>query len=160
MVNQAVILCGGLGKRLMPLTKHTPKPMVKINKKPFLEYLIYQLKSNGLTNILILGGYRSDKIKNYFQNGKNFGVKIEYSNGPIDWDTGTRVFKAQKKLNKFFLLLYSDNIFSFNFQKIKKNFDKEKNINFILKKKEIGNFSIFKDEIKSYSIKRSKKKIL
>ena len=52
MVNQAVILCGGLGKRLMPLTKHTPKPMVMINKKPFLEYLIYQLKSNGLTNIL------------------------------------------------------------------------------------------------------------
>ena len=158
MVNQAVILCGGLGKRLMPLTKHTPKPMVMINKKPFLEYLIYQLKSNGLTNILILGGYRSEQIKNYFQNGKNFGVKIEYSNGPIDWDTGTRVFKAEKKLNKFFLLFYSKNIFSFNLQKIKKNFNKEKNIYFILKKKEIGNFSIFKDEIKSYSIKRSKKK--
>ena len=110
MVNQAVILCGGLGKRLMSLTKYTPKPMVLINKKPFLEYLINQLKVNGLTKILILGGYRSDQIKNYFQNGENFGVKIEYSNGPIHWDTGTRVFKAEKKLNKHFLLLYSDNI--------------------------------------------------
>ena len=157
MVNQAVILCGGLGKRLMPLTKDTPKPMVIINKKPFLEYLIDQLKINGLTKILILGGYKSHQIKNYFQNGENFGVKIEYSNGPIDWDTGTRVFKAEKKLNKHFLLLYSDNIFSFNFQKIKKNFDKENNITFNLTKKKTGNFSIFRKKIKRYSIKRSKK---
>ena len=126
MIRQAVILCGGLGKRLMPLTKKLPKPMLKLNNKPFLEYIINLLKENGITEILILGGYRYEKITKYFEDGKKFGVNIKYSIGPVEWDTGERVYNAKKKLNRFFFLLYSDNIFSVNFNKIFKNFFKKK----------------------------------
>ena len=96
MIKQAVILCGGLGKRLMPLTKKLPKPMVKLNNKPFLEYIINLLK-NGITEILILAGYRYEKITRYFEDGRKFGVNIKYSIGPIEWDTGERVYNAKEK---------------------------------------------------------------
>ncbi len=156
MVKQAVILCGGLGKRLMPLTKKTPKPMIKINNKPFLEYLINLLKENGITEILILGGYKNEQITNYFKNGKKFGVNIKYSIGPVEWDTGKRVFSARKELYKYFFLVYSDNIFSVNFNNILKNFSKKKDISFLLKKKKVGNFLIDGNEVKNYSLKRKK----
>ena len=54
MIKQAVILCGGLGTRLLPITKRIPKPMVLVDKKPFLEHLIMQCKSNGIKNFLLL----------------------------------------------------------------------------------------------------------
>ena len=78
MINQAVIFCGGFGKRLIPLTNRIPKPMVLINKKPFLEYLIEQCKMNGIYNILLLCGYKKQAILDYFGDGLKFGVKIKY----------------------------------------------------------------------------------
>ena len=53
MLNQAVIFCGGFGKRLMPITKKIPKPMVNVNGKPFLFHLIQQCKNNGIKKILL-----------------------------------------------------------------------------------------------------------
>ena len=79
MIEQAVIFCGGLGTRLLPLTKLIPKPMVHVNKKPFLFHLINQCKSNGIKNIVLLCGYKHEYIKKYFGNGNRFGVKIDYS---------------------------------------------------------------------------------
>ena len=156
MIKQAVILCGGLGKRLMPLTKKLPKPMVKINSKPFLEYIINLLKDNGITEILILGGYKYEKITRYFKDGSKFGVNIKYSIGPIELDTGERVYNAKKELKPYFFLLYSDNLLSVNFNKIYENFSKKNDITFLLKKKKCGNFLIHNNKIKKYSLKRSK----
>ncbi len=156
MIKQAVILCGGLGKRLMPLTKKLPKPMVKINNKPFLEYIINLLKDNGITEILILGGYKYEKITRYFEDGSKFGVNIKYSIGPIELDTGERVYNAKKELKRYFFLLYSDNLLSVNFNKIYENFSKKNDITFLLKKKKSGNFLIHNNKIKKYSLKRSK----
>ena len=76
-IKQAVILAGGLGSRLRPITLKTPKPMVRIIGKPFLYHLIMQCKKNGINNFLILCGYKHEKIKNYFKSGKNLGVKID-----------------------------------------------------------------------------------
>jgi histidinol-phosphate phosphatase family protein len=154
-INQAVILCGGIGKRLMPLTKHRPKPMVLINKKPFLEYLILLLKKNNVTNILILGGYKNQIIKKYFKNGKKLGVNIDYYNGPSHWDTGTRIFKAQKMIHNTFMLLYSDNILSLNFKKHLLTY-KKKDLHFLLTRKINGNFLLNKKykNIQNYSITR------
>ena len=59
-------------KRLMPLTKKLPKPMLKLNNKPFLEYIINLLKENGITEILILVVIY-EKITKYFEDGKKFG---------------------------------------------------------------------------------------
>jgi len=154
-INQAVILCGGVGKRLMPLTKDKPKPMVLINKKPFLEYLILLLKKNNISNILILGGYKSEIIKKYFENGKKLGVNLHYYNGPLHWDTGTRIFKAQKMILNTFMLLYSDNILSLNFKKYLLSY-KKKDLHFLLTSKSEGNFKLNKQNknIQNYSIRR------
>ena len=109
MINQAVIFCGGFGKRLLPLTKKIPKPMVKLDNKPFLFHLIMQCKSNGINNFLILCGYKANVIKKYFGNGSKMGVKIKYHYNPPYVETYKRLIDAKKLLKEQFLLMYSDN---------------------------------------------------
>ncbi len=108
-IQQAVILAGGLGVRMRPLTLTTPKPMIRIHDKPFLEYLIDSLKKNGIEEVIILTGYLHEEIENYFKDGKKFGLKIKYSFSPIEDETGTRIRKAKKLIQDTFLLLYADN---------------------------------------------------
>jgi mannose-1-phosphate guanylyltransferase / phosphomannomutase len=76
---RAVIIAGGSGTRLRPLTFNTPKPMVPLFNKPFLQTQIELLKKHGITEIIINLHYLSDKIKDYFGDGSKFGVKIFYS---------------------------------------------------------------------------------
>lgn len=108
-VKQAVILAGGLGMRMRPLTLKVPKPMILIHGKPFLEYVIELLKKNDIEEIIILTGYLHEKIEDYFKNGQKFGLKIKYSFSPVEDETGTRIRKAKKLLDETFLLLYADN---------------------------------------------------
>jgi len=72
--NQALIMAGGLGSRLRPLTNDCPKPMLKIDGKPMLERIIENLKSQGFLDIYISINYLGDKIRDYFGTGENFGV--------------------------------------------------------------------------------------
>ncbi len=77
--NYNVLLqAGGKGLRLRPLTRKTPKPMLHFKNKPIIEHVINNLKRYELRNIYISVLYLKDKIKNYFKNGKNFDVKINY----------------------------------------------------------------------------------
>lgn len=108
-IRQAVILAGGLGKRLHPLTLTTPKPMIKIHGKPFLAYLIEMLKKNGIEEVLLLVGYLHEQIENYFKEGEDFGLKIIYSHSPVEAQTGTRIRNAKKLIHTNFLLMYADN---------------------------------------------------
>lgn len=117
--NQAVILCGGLGKRLRPITDTLPKPMVPVNGKPFLHYLLDQLAGQGIKRFILLIGYLGEKIPEYFGDGSKWGWNIDYSSGPAEWDTGRRIWEARDKLDKYFLLLYSDNFVQFNLEKLK-----------------------------------------
>jgi len=75
----AIILAGGLGLRLRPLTNRKPKPMVEILRKPILEYQIEWLKSQGVDNFVIACGYKHEKIVKYFGDGEKLGVRIQYS---------------------------------------------------------------------------------
>ncbi len=84
---QAVVLCGGLGTRLKPYTNNIPKPMVSCNGKPFLWYLLHQLWEQGISNFILLTGYRAEQIKEYFNNGSEWKWNIQYSQGPQEWDT-------------------------------------------------------------------------
>lgn len=113
-VKQAVILAGGTGKRLMPLTKNIPKPMVKISNYPFLDYLIYQLTSSGINEIVLLTGYKSSIIKKYYKNKRNIIVKY----ADPKWDTGARLLKAYKDLKDNFFLLYGDIYCNISFKKL------------------------------------------
>lgn len=74
-----VILAGGRGERLRPLTVSIPKPMAEVGGKPFLEYHIRYLKSFGFRRFVFLTGYLSERIEAYFGNGRKFGVDIAYS---------------------------------------------------------------------------------
>lgn len=117
-IRQAVILAGGKGIRLRPLTLTLPKPMIKIHQKPFLEYLVERLKKNGIEEIIILIGYLGNRIKQHFGDGSKFGLKIKYSYSPVEADTGMRLKKAQDLIRKEFLLLYGDNYWPLDLKKL------------------------------------------
>jgi D-glycero-D-manno-heptose 1,7-bisphosphate phosphatase len=117
-LRQAVILCGGLGERLRPYTDTLPKPMIPINGRPFLEFLVEQLREQGIAKVVLLTGYRGAQIRSHFQDGRRFGVDIAYSEGPVDWDTGRRVAEAHSLLDPQFMLLYSDNFIPFKLEKL------------------------------------------
>jgi NDP-sugar pyrophosphorylase family protein len=76
---RAIILAGGKGVRLAPLTDVIPKPLVPIGGMPVLEIVIRQLKANGFYRITLAVGYLADLIKAYFQDGARWGVQIDYS---------------------------------------------------------------------------------
>ncbi len=106
---QAVILAGGRGTRLHPLTLTRPKPMVEIQGKPFLEYQIEQLREQGFKRVLLLLGYLPEVVRDHFGNGRRWGIKIEYSVSAVDDETGRRLKLAEPFLDPGFLLLYCDN---------------------------------------------------
>lgn len=108
-VKQTVILAGGQGTRLRPLTHTIPKPMIPVAGRPFLEYLIDLLKGQGIEEIVLLLGYLPEKITEHFGDGSGFGMRIKYSITPVEDDTGTRIKKAANLLDDNFLLMYCDN---------------------------------------------------
>ena len=108
-LNQAVILAGGKGTRLKPYTDNIPKPLAPIMNVPFLDYLIFSLIQEGISNILILVGYKSELIIERYSNIKNQNVKIDFSIGEVSDKTGKRIIDAYDKLDKKFLLVYGDN---------------------------------------------------
>ena len=117
-LRQAVILCGGLGSRMRPLTDVLPKPMAPVNGRPFLQYLIQQLREQGISRVLLLTGYLGELIFAHFGEGASLGVTIEYSRGPVAWDTGRRVWEARALLEERFMLLYSDNFTPFSLSRL------------------------------------------
>ena len=106
---QAVILAGGRGTRMRPLTDTRPKPMVEFHGKPFLEYLIEMLREQGFHRVLLLLGYLPDVIQDHFGDGAAWGIEISYSvSGPDDL-TVSRVRLAHEQIEPTFLLMYCDN---------------------------------------------------
>lgn len=119
-IRQAVILAGGYGTRLKPFTDTSPKPMYPFEGKPFLEYLIEQVKSFGLTDIVLLLGYLPEKIMDYFGDGSKWGVKIRYSVTPVEYETGLRLKEAEEEgfLDAEFLLMYCDNYCPIDYRRL------------------------------------------
>lgn len=122
VISQAVIFAGGLGERLKPFTLTNPKPMYPINGKPFMEYLIEQIKSFGIKDIIILLGYLHEKVEEYFGDGSKYGVNIRYAVTPVEYDTQYRLKAAKEYLNDEFLMMYCDNICPINFKKLCDNY--------------------------------------
>jgi D-glycero-D-manno-heptose 1,7-bisphosphate phosphatase len=92
--------------------------MAPVNGRPFLAYLIQQLRDQGVRRVVLMTGYRGEMIREYFGDGSKVGVDITYSNGPTEWETGRRVWEARSLLHPTFLLLYSDNFVPFSLQKL------------------------------------------
>lgn len=85
---KALILAGGLGTRLKEILNDQPKPMAPVANRPFLEYLILQLKEQGVTDIVLCIGYRGEQIEKYFDDGSRCGVHIAYSQEKEPLGTG------------------------------------------------------------------------
>ncbi|MCJ7509761.1 MAG: nucleotidyltransferase family protein [Dehalococcoidia bacterium] len=75
----ALVLAGGKGERLRPLTEDRPKPMILLAGRPILEYHLAWLRDNGVSHVLLLCGYRADVIRGYFGDGRAWGLTIDYS---------------------------------------------------------------------------------
>ncbi|MBW2993738.1 nucleotidyltransferase family protein, partial [Candidatus Woesearchaeota archaeon] len=115
---KAIILAGGLGERLRPLTDITPKPLLPINGKPIMQYAIENLKKQGITDIVLGISYHADKIKDYFKDGSELGVHIEYSIEETPLGTGGAVKQAAENINDTFVLLWADNLTDIDFNKM------------------------------------------
>jgi NDP-sugar pyrophosphorylase family protein len=123
---QMVILCGGLATRLGDIAKNTPKSMIDIQGKPFLEHQIEQLKKHQVKDIVLCVDYLSEKIETYFGNGKKFDVNIQYSHdgdkplGPIG-----ALKKAEPFLNDVFFTMYGDSYVFVDYKKAYNQFIKQ-----------------------------------
>ena len=92
---KTVILAGGLGKRLRPLTTDRPKPMIQINNTPIIELQVNWLKKSGITDIIVLVGHLKEKIKHHLADGKKFGVNISYIEENVPLGTGGALKNAK-----------------------------------------------------------------
>jgi len=114
---RAVILAAGRGKRLLPLTKNYPKPLTPILEKPLLEYIIETLKEVAVEDIIIVTGYLSHAIQEYFGDGSKFRVKIRYCYNPVHKNGNATSLKVVQELlakDEAFLLLMSDHYIAVN----------------------------------------------
>ena len=111
---KAVILAGGLGTRLQPYTTFLPKPMLPLGEKPILEHLVDWASKNGIKSIVLCVSYLRKTIEDYFEDGKRFGVSIEYavSNRPLA--TAGQLKTAEEFIDDTFVCMYGDSIFDFN----------------------------------------------
>lgn len=114
--NKVVLMVGGLGTRLRPLTDHTPKPMLKVGDKPILETIILNFKKHGFTNIILSVSYKAEVIESYFGNGSSFGVNIEYIHEEKRMGTAGALSLMRKKLNEAFFVMNGDLLTNLNFE--------------------------------------------
>ena len=91
---KAIIRAGGEGTRLREVVSEVPKPMAPVAGKPFLEYLVLQLKQGGIREIILSTGYKREAVKAHFGTGEKWGVRISYSEEESPLGTGGALRKA------------------------------------------------------------------
>lgn len=90
----SIILAGGRGSRLAPLTDDRPKPMVEINGAPMLEHQVRQLETAGIKNLVVCESYRGDVIRNHFGDGSHFGVSMQHLDLEFNLNSAGAIKKA------------------------------------------------------------------
>ena len=118
--NKVVIMAGGKGMRLRPLTKNIPKPMLKVGKKPILQIILEKFKESGYKNFIICVNYKSKVIQDFFGDGMKFGVKIMYIHEKIEMGTAgaLSLLKKNMKINEPFFVMNGDLLTNLNFEKL------------------------------------------
>lgn len=125
--NWAMIMAGGLGTRLASLTRDIPKPMLRVGPKPIIETIIEQLKNYGYKKIILSLNYKADIIKDYFQDGSNFGVEINYVSEKKRLGTAGAIRLAKQYLDKPFFVLNGDILTKLNFEQFMQYHVKQNN---------------------------------
>ena len=115
---KAVILAGGLGERLRPLTDKTPKPLLPIKGIPIIEHAVNNFKKHGIKDIILAIGYKAETIKEYFGDGSKFGINISYCIEDEPLGTGGAIKKASKDINETFIAINGDNLCDINWTEL------------------------------------------
>lgn len=118
MVEEAVVLAGGRGQRLRPYTDHLPKPMLNVAGKPVMEYVVANLKRNGVKKAYFAVGYKGELIEEYFGNGERFGIEIEYFYEKELKNTAGALLSFREKLKENFFVVAGDHITTWNLRKM------------------------------------------
>ncbi|MEA3512517.1 MAG: nucleotidyltransferase family protein [Campylobacterota bacterium] len=113
--NKVVLMAGGLGTRLQPLTNNTPKPLLKVGTKPILETIIENFASYGFKDIIISVNYKSEMIREYFKDGRDFGVNIEYVEESKRLGTAGALSLLKEYPNEPFFVMNGDLLTNVNF---------------------------------------------
>jgi len=117
---KAIILAGGRGKRLRPITDYVPKPLVPIKNIPIIEWQLKYLKKFGIDEVIICTGYKQEMIEDYI-NTKKIGIKIKFSIEKTPLGTGGAIKKAGKMIkDKSFFVINGDTITNIDLKKLSK----------------------------------------
>lgn len=115
---KAVVMAGGEGSRLRPLTVSRPKPMVPIVGRPVMEHILGLLKRHGITEVVVTLHYMPSAIEDYFGDGSQFGMRITYSREEVPLGTAGSVKNAEDALQEPFLVISGDALTDFNLTEI------------------------------------------
>lgn len=148
----AVILAGGVGTRLRPITDYVPKPLVPVNNIPIIEWQLRYLKKFGINNVIICSGYKAEQIQNYLEHKKNFGMNIKHSIEKSQLGTGGAIKKAANLIKeKSFLVLNGDVITTID---LKKMFSVPNSISLVELRTKFGTVSLSGDKIIDFKEKK------
>lgn len=121
---QVAILAGGLGVRLRPLTLTVPKPMTPVRGRPFLEHQLDLIRRQGVERVLLLVGYLYDVIERHFEDGRRFGLRIQYSREASPMGTAGALRQAGDLLEDRWLLLNGDTYLDADYAAMAGRFDR------------------------------------
>ncbi|MFC7071775.1 sugar phosphate nucleotidyltransferase [Halovenus rubra] len=107
---KAVVLAAGEGRRLQPLTSRRPKPMIPVANKPVLEYVVEAVAEAGIEEVVLVVGYKRERIQTYFENGDKWDIEITYAIQDAQLGTGHAVQQVQSLVDNEFLVLNGDRI--------------------------------------------------
>jgi mannose-1-phosphate guanylyltransferase/phosphomannomutase len=113
-MNKAVIMAGGFGTRLRPITMNLPKPMAPMLNMPMVEHIVNLLKRSNITDMVSLLYFQPEKITSYFGNGSEFGVSMKYMQAMADYGTAGAVRYAQEHLTERFIVISGDVLTDFD----------------------------------------------
>ena len=127
-IDQVFILCGGLGSRLGKITKKTPKPLIKFNNKPFLDYILKSIARHNIKNIFLLCGYKDKLFTKRYDNKKILNSKIKCIVEPKPLGSGGALYNARKYMDNNFFLVNGDTFYEINFNDFALDFLNSKKI--------------------------------
>ena len=117
--NKVVLMVGGLGTRLRPLTNSTPKPMLPVGGKPILQTIVERFVSYGFVNIVMCVGYKSNIIQDFFEDGSKFGANIEYVFENKRMGTAGALSLLETKPSEAFFVMNGDLLTNVNFEHLR-----------------------------------------
>lgn len=116
---QAILLAGGLGTRLRSVVKDRPKPMALIEDRPFMEYVILELKKHGVTDFIFAIGYKGSMVEDYFKDGSKLGIRVSYAYEEELLGTAGAIKNAGRFITEDrFLVLNADTFYQLDYSRL------------------------------------------